>query len=497
MTVLPHFTDVLPSHGRLAQIEFAIDVPEGAARIIPVSAGEGLELPVSQLTTEGLLDALEALGAKGSAGEVTKTVVDGTLFIAVGLGDTDGPHSTETAVRRAMGAAARALKGSEHAVVTADLGVRAVVEGLLLGGYAYEGLKTKDNTDGDETNNSTLVTVVGKKEDRADFEAAVSICHAVALARDLVNTPSNLLYPANYAELARTVGEAAGLIVEVLDEKDLEDKGFGGITAVGQGSDNPPRLVHLTWAPEGAETSVALVGKGITFDTGGISLKPASGMEQMVMDMGGSAAVLAATCAAAALNVPVRIDAWMAMAENMPSGSAQRPGDVITHYGGITSEVINTDAEGRLVLADAIARASEDNPDYLIETSTLTGAQMVALGKRTFGVMGSDELRDAIAETARELDEPGWAMPMLEEHDEEIKSAVADIKNTNPDRFGGMEFAATYLAMFVGEGIQWAHIDVASPAWNTGGAYGFTPARATGVPVRTIVDTLTQLAAKK
>lgn len=491
MAVLPHFNNVLASHGRLAQVEFATDAPKDAARIIPVSSGEGLELPVSQLTKEGLLESLEALGAKGSAGEVTKVVVDGTLFIAVGLGDTEGPHSTETAVRRAMGAAARALKGTERAVVTADFGVRPIVEGLLLGGYAYDGLKTNE-----EEVESSLITVVGSEDDRAEFDAAVSICHAVALARDLVNTPSNLLYPTNYADLARTVGEASGLTVEVLDEKELDAQGFGGITAVGQGSDNPPRLVHLTWAPENATTSVALVGKGITFDTGGISLKPASGMEQMVMDMGGSAAVLAATCAAASLNLPVRIDAWMAMAENMPSGAAQRPGDVITHYGGITSEVINTDAEGRLVLADAIARASEDNPDYLIETSTLTGAQMVALGKRTFGVMGSDELRDAIAETARELDEPGWAMPMLEEHDEEIKSAVADIKNTNADRFGGMEFAATYLAKFVGEGIQWAHIDVASPAWNTGSAYGFTPSRATGVPVRTIVDTLTQLAAK-
>ena len=280
MAVLPHFNNVLASHGRLAQVEFATDAPKDAARIIPVSSGEGLELPVSQLTKEGLLESLEALGAKGSAGEVTKVVVDGTLFIAVGLGDTEGPHSTETAVRRAMGAAARALKGTERAVVTADFGVRPIVEGLLLGGYAYDGLKTNE-----EEVESSLITVVGSEDDRAEFDAAVSICHAVALARDLVNTPSNLLYPTNYADLARTVGEASGLTVEVLDEKELDAQGFGGITAVGQGSDNPPRLVHLTWAPENATTSVALVGKGITFDTGGISLKPASGMEQMVMDL--------------------------------------------------------------------------------------------------------------------------------------------------------------------------------------------------------------------
>ena len=492
MAVLQHFTDVLPAHGQLPQIEFATDVPAGAARIIPVTSGDGIELPVSQLTGEGVLEALEVLGAQGKAGEVTKLPLGDELYIAVGLGDVDESDSTETAVRRAMGVAARAVKNIDHAVVTADFGVRAVVEGILLGGYSYAGLKKQEQEE-DAPSTATRITVIGREEERAVFDEAVTICHAVALARDLVNTPSNLLYPANYAELAKNVGEAVGLSVEVLDEKELKDKGFGGITAVGQGSQRPPRLVHLSWAPEKATTSVALVGKGITFDTGGISLKPASGMEQMVMDMGGSAAVLAASCAVAALELPVRVDAWLAMAENMPSGSAQRPGDVITHYGGISSEVINTDAEGRLVLADAIARASEDNPTYLIETSTLTGAQMVALGKRTFGVMGTEQLRDDIAATARDLDEPGWAMPMLEEHEEEIKSPVADVKNANSDRFGGMEFAATYLSKFVADGIQWAHVDVASPAWNTGSAYGFTPARATGVPVRTIVDTLARL----
>lgn len=280
--------------------------------------------------------------------------------------------------------------------------------------------------------------------------------------------------------------------MDILDETQLREQGFGGITAVGQGSAHPPRLVHLTWAPENAsaETSIALVGKGITFDSGGVSLKPANGMEQMVMDMGGSAAVLATSCAVAALEIPVHLEAWMPMAENMPSGSAQRPGDVITHYGGITSEIINTDAEGRLVLADAIARACEDSPSHLIETSTLTGAQMVALGKRTFGVMGSDELRDRIAENGRELDEPGWAMPLLEEHEEEISSKVADVKNANSDRFGGMEFAATYLSRFIGEDTEWAHVDIASPAWNSGAPHGFTPGRATGVPVRTLVETI-------
>lgn len=509
--MLSHTTGVLPAHGLLPRVDFASSAEglliDGAARLIPVAQGDdALELPVSALTRDGLLEALEAVGATGAHGEITKVALDGVLYIAVGLGDDTSP----TSVRRAMGVAARSLKGVEHAVVSGEFGVAATVEGLLLGGYSYTGLKSTaraeetgsaaETTDAgsnelDASDSAPRITVIGRggaQEDEAAFEQAATIGHAVALARDLVNTPSNLLYPELYAGYTGQVATAAGLSVEVLDDEQLRDQGFGGITAVGQGSAHPPRLVHLTWAPENtsADTSVALVGKGITFDSGGISIKPASGMEQMVMDMGGSAAVLAAACAVAALELPVRVEAWMPLAENMPSGSAQRPGDVITHYGGITSEVINTDAEGRLVLADAIARACEDSPTHLIETSTLTGAQMVALGKRTFGVMGSDELRDRIAENGREIDEPGWAMPLLEEHAQEIASKVADVKNANSDRFGGMEFAATYLSRFVGDDTEWAHIDVASPAWNTGGAYGFTPARGTGVPVRTLVETI-------
>ncbi|WP_087117775.1 leucyl aminopeptidase [Corynebacterium urinipleomorphum] len=506
--MLPHTTGVLPSHGLLPRVDFASSAEstliDGAARLIPVAQGDdALELPVSALTRDGLLEALEAVGATGAHGEITKVAFEGVLYIAVGLGDDTSP----TSVRRSMGVAARSLKGIGHTVVSGEFGVEATVEGLLLGGYSYTGLKTKagtaettnaGNNELDASDSAPRITVIGRdgvEKDQDAFEQAATMGHAVALARDLVNTPSNLLYPELYAGYAEQVATAAGLSIEILDEKQLRDQGFGGITAVGQGSVHPPRLVHLTWAPENASanTSVALVGKGITFDSGGISIKPASGMEQMVMDMGGSAAVLATACAVAALELPVRVEAWMPLAENMPSGSAQRPGDVITHYGGITSEVINTDAEGRLVLADAIARACEDSPTHLVETSTLTGAQMVALGKRTFGVMGSDELRDRIAESGRKIDEPGWAMPLLEEHEEEIASKVADVKNANSDRFGGMEFAATYLSRFVADDIEWAHVDVASPAWNTGGAYGFTPPRATGIPVRTLVETIRTL----
>lgn len=492
------FDVTLPARGTTVRAVAGSAAPEGAVLLVPVAQGDdGVELPVTQLAPKGLLEALVAVGAKGTANEVTRVVVDGTLVIAYGLGDAN--DIDDEAVRRAVGAATRTLNGVEKAAISAEFGVQPIVEGLLLGGYVYNGLKSTANTlDDDNTDaelpQTTEITVVGA-EDKA-FEQAVIVAESVNLARDLVNTPSNFLYPESYAAVMSEVASAAGLDIEVLDDKALEDQGFGGILSVGRGSARTPRLVHLTWAPSGATKKVALVGKGITFDTGGISLKPGSGMEDMISDMGGSAAQLGVIAAAARLELPVRIDAWLPLAENMPSGTATRPGDVITHYGGITSEVINTDAEGRLVLADAIARACEDNPDYLIETATLTGAQLVALGNRTSGVMGSDDLRDLIAETGRAVGEQAWAMPLLEEQEDELKSPIADIRNTHNARTGGMLFAGLYLSRFVPENVEWAHIDIAGPAWNGGGAWGYTPKRATGAPVRTILEALNRLAAK-
>lgn len=492
------FDVTLPARGTTVRAVAGSAAPEGAVLLVPVAQGEdGVELPVTQLAPKGLLEALVAVGAKGTANEVTRVVVDGTLVIAYGLGDAN--DIDDEAVRRAVGAATRTLNGVEKAAISAEFGVQPVVEGLLLGGYVYNGLKSTANTlDDDNTDaelpQTTEVTVVGA--DEKAFEQAVIVAESVNLARDLVNTPSNFLYPESYAAVMGEVASAVGLDIEVLDDKALEDQGFGGILSVGRGSARTPRLVHLTWAPSGATKKVALVGKGITFDTGGISLKPGSGMEDMISDMGGSAAQLGVIAAAARLELPVRIDAWLPLAENMPSGTATRPGDVITHYGGITSEVINTDAEGRLVLADAIARACEDNPDYLIETATLTGAQLVALGNRTSGVMGSDDLRDLIAETGRAVGEQAWAMPLLEEQEDELKSPIADIRNTHNARTGGMLFAGLYLSRFVPENVEWAHIDIAGPAWNGGGAWGYTPKRATGAPVRTILEALNRLAAK-
>lgn len=492
----------LPSRGLIPELELAKKLPKKTdALLVPVFQGEeGPELAVSGLfranTEVSILRQLVAVGATGASNEITRVPGDKNLdvdsVIAVGLGDSEDLN--EEVLRRAAGTAARALKGlTQVATTLGSFGLAAAVEGIALGAYTYTGLRTEEQKP-EQQPVQTVVFLGDPKADKDEFVAAQVTAESVALARDLVNAPSSHLYPESYAAIISAEARKYGVDVEVLDENALEKQGFGGILAVGRGSERGPRLVRLKWSPRKAKKTVALVGKGVTFDTGGISLKPASKMENMISDMGGSAAVVATVLAAARLNLNVSVSATLPLAENMPSGSATRPGDVITHYGGITSEILNTDAEGRIVLADAIARASEDKPDYLIETATLTGAQMVALGARTAGVMGSEEFRDRVAETGRNVGEPAWAMPLLEEQDEELKSPVADIRNTNNSRNGGMLYAGLYLSRFVGEDIQWAHVDIAGPSFNDGSVTGYTPKRATGVPVRTFVAVLRDIA---
>jgi leucyl aminopeptidase len=259
----------------------------------------------------------------------------------------------------------------------------------------------------------------------------------------------------------------------------------------------------VSYTPTDPKATVALVGKGITFDSGGLSIKPAAKMDQMTSDMSGAAAVVATVIAAAKLGLPVAVTGTVALAENMPSGSAYRPGDVLRHYGGAagkdagkTVHVLNTDAEGRLVLADAIVRACEDGPEYLLETSTLTGAQIVALGKRTIGVMGTPALRDRVAELAREVGEGGWAMPLPEHLREGLDSPLADLQNIAAEPGGGMLVAGHYLAEFVTDGVKWAHLDIAGPAFNDGKPYGYTTSGGTGVPVRTLLAVLDDIATR-
>lgn len=511
--------------------------------IIPVFQGtSGLELAggpgalLTQAEEIQLWKLLVSVGARGSKFEVTAvpgfsadddvtstdesdtsaapttSAITCENIIAVGLGDIE--EVTEETIREAAGFASRAVSATEQgsegstdsatgARVVSTLGIfgpEAAVVGHALGAYRYTGARTEA---GSPSIASVTVLAHATEEDpEVQLNHARIVVDAVAFARDLVNAPANELYPASYADIISAAAADLGLEIEVLDETELAERGFGGIIGVGKGSSRPPRLVQLSYSPEGASDdddlpSVALVGKGITFDTGGISLKPPANMWDMISDMGGSAAVIGAILGLARLGVQAKVTATVPLAENMPSGEATRPGDILRHYGGKTTEVLNTDAEGRLVLADAIAYACEDEPDYLIETATLTGAQMVALGNRTPGIMGSIDFRDRISRISQEVGENGWPMPLPAELGEALKSDVADLRNISGNRWGGMAVAGHYLSNFVADGIQWVHIDVAGPVYNTDGAHGYTPKRATGVPVRTIIATVEDIAEKR
>ncbi|MFD5867722.1 leucyl aminopeptidase [Corynebacterium sp. NPDC060344] len=516
-TVLEEF---LPATGTRVAIAAgdAGDIADLGADCLLVALldGDDLELVASSVLGEKaseVLAQLELVGASAKLEKVTRIPAPEGLGVAtiaaVGLGDSDPDAET---IRRASGAAARALGSVDHVVsALGELDAAAAAEGFGMGAYSYGGLKSTGGDAGSSESTARTLTVLGA--DDAQVERAAAIVDAVATARDFVNTASSHLYPEVFANAAAKLGESAGLDVEVLDDEALAAGGFGGLTAVGRGSERGPRLVRMTWkGAQGSQSAdaaaknsgdqhsgaakVALVGKGVTFDTGGISLKPGANMENMISDMGGAAAVIATVVLAGRLGLDVPVTATIPMAENMPGGRAYRPGDVITQYGGKTIEILNTDAEGRLILADALVRACEDGPTHVIDTATLTGAQLVALGGRTPGVLGTDEFRDRVAELSREAGEGGWAMPIPEELAEGLKSPVADLRNVSNSREGGMSVAAAYLREFVADDAEWVHIDVAGPAFNTHAPWGYTPKRATGVPVRTMLAALEDLAGK-
>ncbi|GAA5058485.1 leucyl aminopeptidase [Nocardia callitridis] len=446
-----------------------------------------------------LLEQLRAVGAKGKAEELVRIAAPAALgvrsVLAVGLGAADAVDAEQ--IRRSAGVAARSLVGTDSVVTTlSGLDLGAAAEGFYLGAYSFTAFKSsKSAPKPDEGPLAKVALLVPDSDfDEAELTRARLVAEAVATARDFVNTPPSHLFPAEFADRAQVLAEGAGLTVEVLDEKALEAGGYGGIIGVGKGSSRPPRLIRISY--DGGPKKVALVGKGVTFDTGGISIKPAANMENMTSDMGGAAAVIATTLVAARLGLPVSVTATVPMAENMPSATAQRPGDVLTQYGGTTVEVLNTDAEGRLILADAIVRAGEDEPDYLIDVATLTGAQMVALGTRTPGVLGTEDFRDRVARISRSVGENGWAMPFPAELRADLNSKIADLANVAPHRYGGMLSAGLFLKEFVPEGVQWAHLDVAGPAYNTGGPFGYIPKGGTGVPVRTLISVIEDIAAQ-
>ncbi len=439
-------------------------------------------------------EAIKLLNFAGKKSEITfLTIKSGILCVGLGKISKTQPLEMET-LRRAAAVAARSLVGKKSALFAlptqTTVAAQAVAVGVELGAYTFTEFKTKN-----EKNNESLkqanILVQDLFINKASFEEAQIIAESVKNVRNLVNTPPSHMYPETFANyVKKSFKKNSKLTLEVLDERALKRQGYGAIIGVGQGSINPPRFIRLAYKSRGAKFHLALVGKGITFDTGGISLKPPASMHTMKCDMAGAATVVEALRAIMNLDLKINVTAYAALAENMPSASAQRPSDVVTTYGGKTIEVLNTDAEGRLVLADALARAQEDKPDLIIDLATLTGAATVALGSRTAGIMSNkDEARDQVFASAKETGESMWPMQIPEESRTILDSKTADIANVGftPNPAGGMMVGAAFLNEFVDEKTPWVHIDIAPPAFNEGAPYGYNGFGGTGVGVRTLV----------
>ncbi|MDP9823606.1 leucyl aminopeptidase [Nocardioides massiliensis] len=440
---------------------------------------------------------LATLGARGKTGEVLKVSTGGTLksplLVLVGLGSAERVDTAT--VRAAAGAAARVMSNVSSvalALPAADAEhVRAVLEGYRLGSYAYT--RYKSAPDAETASEVIVLSDAAKTKAVAEtVEAVDPVLRAVSLVRDWVNTPPGDLTPPAFADAvgAAVKDSKTKLKLTVLDEKTLEAGGYGGILGVGRGSDSPPRLVELTYSPRGAKAHLALVGKGITYDSGGLSIKPGGSMATMKMDMAGAASVVAATIAIAELGLPIKVTTLAPMAENMISGRATRPGDVLKMYGGKTVEVLNTDAEGRLILADALVKVAESKPDLIVDVATLTGACIVALGDRIAGLMGNDEeLLSDLEAAAQRAGERVWPLPIPAEMTEKVRgnSLVADLAQHNAERWGGTLYAAAFLQEFAA-GQRWAHLDIAGPAYNEKKPYGHIPTGGTGHSVATLVE---------
>lgn len=458
-------------------------------------------------TVEQVTGLAGVLGITGAADEVRRLPAAGRIaaktVVLTGVGALDAVAPDAETLRRAAGAALRELTGATSVAVALPAEdaeqVAAVAEGALLGAYAYTRYRSADAADAGAPA-AEITVLTPRARDKAVTKAvarAEVLAAAVHGVRDLVNAAPNDLYPAAFADAAKAAVKdtgAKGVKVTVLDEKALAAGGYGGILGVGQGSARPPRLVKVSYSPSRPAAKVALVGKGITFDSGGISIKPAAGMDAMKSDMAGAAAVLHTVLAAARLELPVAVTGWLCLAENMPSGTAQRPSDVLTIRGGKTVEVLNTDAEGRLVMADGLVAAVEEKPDVVLDIATLTGAQLVALGPRVSAVMGDDATRTEVVDAAGAAGEAFWPMPLPADLRAGLKSKVADIANIG-DRFGGMLTAGLFLQEFVGS-TPWAHLDIAGPAFNEKAPFGYTPAGGTGVGVRTLLALIEARAAR-
>ncbi len=465
-----------------------------------VGVGADLDKKYESAYGRGVMAMATALGASASADSVTVLpALEGSRLVVVGLEDAD---VTPERLRRATGNALRSIAAMEGAdgwevavslEVTDPELVQATAEGALLGAYRVE--KVTGETPPQAVTDVTLVasSVTGLQKDA--LASAQANAAAVCQARDWGNTPPNLLYPESFAEAARGYVKDAKISVEILDEKALEKGGYGGILAVGGGSTRKPRLVRLSYAPRGATRHLALVGKGITFDSGGLDIKPAGQMAGMKYDMSGAAAVISAIRGIADLGLKVKVTAYASLAENLPSGSSYRASDVLTMFDGQSVENYNTDAEGRLVMADAIARAGQDRPDLIVDVATLTGACMVGLGMRTAGLItNGGTTSDLLLDAAEAAGEDFWELPLTDHTRALIKSTVADMRSGSGQRWGGALVAGAFLERFVPEGVAWAHLDIAGPAENVDEAYGYVPKGGTGMGVRTLIALAGQLA---
>ena len=448
-----------------------------------------LQLTKSDLDTSSLAKHdLEQLGASGATESITKVAApNGAVFALLGLGSE---KLDANVLRNLGGSISRSLRPFTEVVV--DLGTLnkdntlALIEGLHLGFYEYNGRKSKASIKPALLKKVTLVS--DSKISNSEQTQLQILSDAVHVTRDLVNTPPNEMYPASMVKAVQSGTKGLGLKIQVWDEKALAKDGFGGILAVGMGSSRPPRLVKIEYKPKGAKKHLALVGKGITFDTGGLSLKPAEAMVGMKYDMTGAATSYQAIVAIARLGLPVHVTAWLCLAENMPSSTAQRPDDVIKIRNGKSVEVLNTDAEGRLVLADGLSAAVETKPDLIIDIATLTGAATIALGNRYAGLMGAEKAIRTVETAAAKAGELVWHMPLPAELRSLLNSDVADIANVKiGNRAGGMLIGGHFLREFVPAEIDWAHLDIAGPADNSAAAYGYTPKGGTGVMLRTLV----------
>jgi leucyl aminopeptidase len=481
---------------KLSQIDSAPAVADGEAPVLVVPVGADRRPgPGAQYVLDGLGswvdDHLEAVGFSGDTGNQAVIPTAGRLpygwVVLVGIGD-DPDHET---VRRAAGQGVRAAPRTERLVTTLHQietpgAFAATVEGSLLAGYRFDDYRSKPS---ERPIPEVQLAAPVPSDWAAQAERCKVVAEAVSTARDWVNRPALDLGPADLADSMSAVAVEAGMTVEVWDEKRLEEEGMGGILSVGRGSHRPPRLVRLLGPANGPRLS--LVGKGITFDSGGLSLKPPKSMEHMKYDMSGAATVAAAGAAISRLGLGVQVEVLAALAENMPGGGASRPGDVFTARNGKTVEVMNTDAEGRLVLADALSLAAEGDPVLIVDVATLTGACAVALGLEYAGLFGSEEARQAVQEAADEAGEKVWPLPLPPEYRTMIDSSVADMKNIG-GRWAGAITAALLLKEFTSD-LPWAHLDIPGPA-KTSRASHYLSEGATGFGVRTLVKLASKVA---